>query len=118
VTDFVVHLARPEVVGLFSIPLWMLPVFMLHILFRQVPADLGGFIPFRSRRGDKFLRRPMQENTQLRIAAVTAPAQLSDDDFARAIGLFGVGILRGGPLGWIVPLIHPPQVPYVAQDNW
>jgi uncharacterized protein (TIGR04222 family) len=53
---------------------------------------------FRSRRGDATIEKLKRNNKALEYTAGRRGYALTDDDLVMAIGLFGVGVLAGGPL--------------------
>jgi uncharacterized protein (TIGR04222 family) len=52
----------------------------------------------RSRLGDAVLARLRQENAALETTARRRPEKLAEPDLSMALGLFGLGVLAGGPL--------------------
>jgi len=56
---------------------------------------------FRTRRGDATLDKLKRDNAALEYTAGRRSHALTSDDLVMAIGLFGVGVLAGGPLGYL-----------------
>jgi uncharacterized protein (TIGR04222 family) len=64
--------------------------------------------PYRSRRGDRALRQLKEANAALEYAAGRRLSGLNDNDLVLALGLFGLGILAGGPLSGLQAALKPP----------
>jgi uncharacterized protein (TIGR04222 family) len=89
------------------------PVGYLVLLVLVSVAAAGFFFawrPFRSRRGDRALRQLKHENAALEYAAGRRVRQLTDSDLILGLGLFGTGILAGGPLARLQTALKPPPV--------
>src|SRR5262245_24277833 len=56
---------------------------------------------FRSRLGDATLEKLKRNNAALEYTAGRRSHALTDDDLVMAVGLFGVGVLSGGALGYL-----------------
>jgi uncharacterized protein (TIGR04222 family) len=74
--------------------------------------------PFRSWRGDASLQQLQLENAALGTAAGRRVTELSGDDLTLALGLFGMGVLAGGPLARLpAALVAPPPVKTGASSS-
>jgi uncharacterized protein (TIGR04222 family) len=62
----------------------------------------------RSRRGDGTLERLKTTNAAMKTQVLKLADQVSGDDMAMALALFGVGILAGSPLSPLQPMMRPP----------
>ena len=65
--------------------------------------------PFRTIRGDRYLDRLKFRHAALKTAASKAPATLQGTDLSLAVGLFGLGVLAGGPLLPLRKMLTPPR---------
>lgn len=65
--------------------------------------------PLRSRRGDAVLAQLRHENSALQYGARKDAAALAATDLVLAFGLFGTGILAGGPLRNMLPAFKNAQ---------
>lgn len=64
---------------------------------------------FRTRRGDQALEKLKRDNAALEFTAGRRSYALTDADLVMAVGLFGVGVLAGGPLGYLpTPMLALP----------
>jgi uncharacterized protein (TIGR04222 family) len=70
---------------------------------------LAVFRPHRSIRGSRYLRKLQARHAALRTSAKSAPGAVTGADLSLAVGLFGVGILAGGPLGSLHRALTPPM---------
>jgi uncharacterized protein (TIGR04222 family) len=64
--------------------------------------------PKRTIRGDRYLERLRLRHAALKTTAGAAPATLQGDDLSMAVGLFGVGVLAGGPMMSLQRALTPP----------
>lgn len=64
--------------------------------------------PQRSHRGDSALDQLKEDNSALEYTASQRADALAGDDFALAVGLFGMGVLSGGPLADLQFALRPP----------
>jgi uncharacterized protein (TIGR04222 family) len=82
------------------------------ILFCIASALVAGFgfarAILRSRRGDRVLARLKQENAAMEFQAGRRADALAGQDLVLALGLFGMGILAGGPLSRLETALKPP----------
>src|SRR5262249_23710666 len=62
----------------------------------------------RSRRGDEALTRLQGKNSAMEFQAGRRAGELSGEDLLLAVGLFGMGILAGGPLAGMQTAFLPP----------
>jgi uncharacterized protein (TIGR04222 family) len=71
---------------------------------------LAGFARrvFRSQRGDGVLDELKRDHAALQATACAKPEALPLNDFALAVGLFGLGILAAGPLANLRKTLTPP----------
>ena len=61
----------------------------------------------RSRRGDRALALLKEANAAMETSAQRRPEALAGDDLVLALGLFGMGVLAGGPLADLQAALRP-----------
>lgn len=64
--------------------------------------------PHRSKRGDRALDQLKEDNSALEATASQKAEALAGEDFALAVGLFGMGVLASGPLAGLQLALTPP----------
>jgi uncharacterized protein (TIGR04222 family) len=94
-----VGLARDKPVGF---------LIVLLIVTAAVAIAFFAIRPFRSRRGDTLLARLKHDNTALEYAAGRRLDDMGDADLVLAMGLFGMGVLAGGPLARVHTALRAP----------
>ncbi len=85
--------------------------FLTILLFASALGPVIAMLrrPFRTRLGNAALVRLRYDNDALKTAAGARANELNDADLIIAIGLFGVGVLAGGPLKDVLPILRKPD---------
>jgi uncharacterized protein (TIGR04222 family) len=84
--------------------------FLVVLCLLTVVVASAGFLRrvHRSRRGDRTLKQLREKHAALHYAAKARPQALAGIDLPLALGLFGLGVLAGGPLDELRTALRPP----------
>lgn len=84
--------------------------YLVVLTIVTVIVGLVGFArrPHRSKRGDRALDQLKEDNSALEATAAQRADALAGEDFALAVGLFGMGVLAGTPLASLRTALLPP----------
>lgn len=93
-----IGISRGRPVG-FLVLLCMLTA-VIAICFAATPV-------YRTRAGDRLVKRARGENSALHSAVLNAPQRLAHSDFALALALFGPAVLASGPLASLRDTLWP-----------
>lgn len=72
----------------------------------------------RSRRGDRVLEQLKETNAAMEYQAQRRIESIASNDLTLALGLFGMGILAGGPLAQIEAALQPPKNKSGGDQSW
>lgn len=85
-------------------------ILIVFCILSTIVAFLGFIRPVhRSRRGDRALVQLRTDNAAMEFQVGRRVEELSGDDLVLALGLFGMGILAGGPMADLQTALKPPS---------